>query len=227
MKRTTLILGLVLILGLSQITYGQNRIGLIGGLNSASMALKIDGETPDITGKKFVGFGAVADFKLRDGIYLSLEPMYIKKGADAVRTDEADVNFIIKLSYLEIPVLLKKEFGNNVRPYIAAGPVIGYNLSADMEIELSGIALKGDMKHIIKTFDLGFAFGGGVSFPLGGSSVFIEGKYTLGLNNIEKQGSFEVSSGPLSQTITTDPTDKTKNKGLQLMAGITLPFGGK
>ena len=77
MKITKLILVVVLILAMSQITFGQNRIGLIGGLNSASMKLYIDGETPDITGKKLIGFGAIADLKLSDGLYLSLSPIFL------------------------------------------------------------------------------------------------------------------------------------------------------
>ncbi|MFC1725478.1 porin family protein [candidate division KSB1 bacterium] len=226
MKRSKLILGIVIILMLSQLVNGQNRVGIIGGLNSASMELKINAETPDISKKSLIGIGGIVDFKLSEGLYLSLEPMYLKKGADAVSVDQPGVTFILKLSYLEIPVLLKKEFGNKLKPYIAVGPVLGYNLNADVEVELSGIVLKGDMKNIIKPFDFGLAFGGGLSYPVGKSSIFIECKYTIGLSNIEKGGSVEISSGPLSETLTTDPSDKTKNKGLQVMVGVTFPFGG-
>ena len=44
----------------------------------------------------------------------------------------------------------------------------------------------------------------------------------------DEEGSFEMSTGPIVETITTDDdTDEYKNKGLQITMGFTLPFKGR
>ena len=70
-----------------------------------------------------------------------------------------------------------------------------------------------DIKDDVKNIDFGLAFGGGVSLPMGNKTVFVEGRYSLGLTDINDDS---------------DPdADKIKTKGIQIMAGITFPLGGK
>jgi len=68
-----------------------------------------------------------------------------------------------------------------------------------------------DIKDDIKSIDFGLAFGGGVSLPMGNNTVFVEGRYSLGLSDINDDSS--------------DDTE-IKTKGIQIMAGITFPLGG-
>lgn len=61
--------------------------------------------------------------------------------------------------------------------------------------------------------DFGLGFGAGVSFPLGTNALFVEGRYALGLSNINDDPE--------------DPDTQIKNKGIQVIAGITFPLGGQ
>ena len=101
--------------------------------------------------------------------------------------------------------MLKFAFGSgDTKPYVMAGPTVGWLLSAEVDGE--------DIKDDVKSIDFGIAFGGGVSLPMGNNTVFVEGRYSLGLTDIND-----------------DPTDDTKfkTKGIQIMAGITFPLGGE
>ncbi len=51
-----------------------------------------------------------------------------------------------------------------------------------------------------------------MSLPLGNNTVFVEGRYSLGLSDINDDSS--------------DDT-KIKTKGIQIMAGFTFPLGGE
>ena len=105
--------------------------------------------------------------------------------------------------------MLKFAFGSSdTKPYVMAGPTVGYLLSAKVK-DPDG---EEDIKDDIKNIDFGLAFGGGVSLPMGNNTFFVEGRYSLGLSDIND-----------------DPNDDTKikTKGIQIMAGITFPLGGE
>jgi hypothetical protein len=121
---------------------------------------------------------------------------------------------------------LKAEFGNIVRPYLMAGPTIGYLLSADTEVEYSGLTFKGDLKEVTEKIDFGLGFGAGLRYPISTVSIFVEGRYILGLLNMQKGGAFEISAGPIVEEITWDKdVDAYKNRGTQIMGGMTLTLG--
>ena len=82
-----------------------------------------------------------------------------------------------KLHYLEIPILLRLNFGspsrNGVSVYGLAGPVFDINLSAS----LNGL----DVKSKYQSLDLGVIVGAGVEV----TRLLIEGRYNWGLRNIQ------------------------------------------
>ncbi|MFC1725483.1 porin family protein [candidate division KSB1 bacterium] len=198
--------------------YAQNRVGIIGGLNSSTF--KTDDESV-YESRTFIGIGGVLDLALNKQVFLRLEPMYLQKGA--LQTD-SDPEGKVKSSYLEIPLFLKYEFGGTVKPYLVAGPSIGFLLSSEIELEMSGITFKGDLKPVYKSIDIGFGLGAGIDYPVGNLSIFLETRYTFGMSDFNKGGSTDIKWGDVSQTV--DIVDSNvKNKGLQVMFGITFPFG--
>jgi hypothetical protein len=82
-----------------------------------------------------------------------------------------------KLHYLEIPILLRLNFGspsrNGVSVYGLVGPVFDINLSAS----LNGL----DVKSKYQSLDLGAIVGAGVEV----TRFIIEGRYNWGLRNIQ------------------------------------------
>ena len=134
------------------------------------------------------------------------------------------IDFTFKSSFIEVPVLLKTEFGNTVRPYLLIGPTIGFLLNSSIEAEVLGFGLRCDMKDVTESINLGFTVGTGVRFPAGTWSLFIDGRYTFGLLDIYKKGTFEIGAGPVTITETIIEEDQImKTRGLQIMLGVTIP----
>jgi hypothetical protein len=192
----------------------ETHIGVLGGVNFATLH-----ETPAEAGlfstRSLFEVGAVVDVGLGGRLSLRLEPMFLVKGSDIsfdlFGPTPAEPNGAFRLSYVELPVLLSVSLSTGgVRPYLLAGPTIGYLTGAKAEAFASG-----KTQDVLSTFnrtDLGVSFGGGFSVPLGGALVFVEGRYSLGLKNILKD--------------TTDTQGGTlKTRGVQVAAGVTFRLG--
>jgi hypothetical protein len=129
------------------------------------------------------------------------------------------------MAFLEIPVFLKLALGTSVRPYVFAGPSFGFLLSSKGEFTVNGDVFKGDLKDITKSFDVGLGFGVGISFPFGKTSVFVEGRYTLGLTDLFNAGQVEWKSGDITVEGEGFEGSELFTKGFQIMIGFTIPLG--
>jgi hypothetical protein len=123
---------------------------------------------------------------------------------------EKDVNIRQEVLQIQIPILVRKEFLKVVKPFIQAGPAIGFNVfdqywydrviidqshdnaevrngdvSARASDEEDGIATD------INTAAFGLVFGGGVKFPFG---LEVEARYDLGLTSVYDHDSDDVST---------------------------------
>jgi len=225
MKKLTFSLAALLVLFFSISASAQPRLGVIGGLNIANVDAEFDDATMDVSNKTVFGFGGVVDLRLNENFSLYMQPMYQQKGALVTQLNP-NLDFPFKFAFLELPVFLKAEFGSTVRPYLMAGPTVGYLLSADTEVEYSNLTFKGDLKEVTEDFDFGLGFGAGLRYPISTVSIFVEGRYVLGLLNMQKGGTFELSAGPIVEEITWDKDeDAYKNRGIQIMAGMTFSLG--
>lgn len=212
--------------------YQSNKfsLGIIGGLNFADMHFP-NNQGPDaqeISTRLGFGIGAVLDIRLSENIFVRIEPMYLQKGgkieegSDPVNQPEGQINS----SSIEIPILIQYTFGNRIKPYLIAGPTVGYNLESDIEFDLMGLKFEGDLKEVTETFDLGLTFGGGVQVPVGFGIIFLEGRYTYGLLNQRKSGTITVSSNGFEFEMDSDKEEnKYTNRGFLLLAGISIPLG--
>ncbi|MCD4846801.1 MAG: PorT family protein [Candidatus Aegiribacteria sp.] len=191
----------------------QISLGVLGGLNIANLDMD-EGDMGDaeFASRTVFGFGGILDYSISENIALRLEPMYLQKGADIV-IDGYDDQFIVKLSYFEVPMMFKYSFsGDNINPYIMAGPSIGFLLEAKTEVIVSGVSEETDIKDETSNIDFSLGFGAGVSLPMGTNSIFVDARYALGLTNIVDDPDA--------------PDDDVKNKGIQIFAGISFPVGG-
>ncbi len=186
----------------------QVNFGVIGGLNLANLSVDPDAGV-DISNRTAFGIGGILSFGVGETLALQLEPMFLQKGAKLKLSDQGfTLEAEIKVSYIEVPAMLKFAFGSgDTKPYVMAGPTVGYLLSAKVKDDMEEQDIKDDVKNI----DFGLAFGGGVSLPMGNNTFFVEGRYSLGLSDINDDSS--------------DDTE-IKTKGIQIMAGITFPLGG-
>lgn len=211
MKNMSVFLMVLLALCMVLPARAQVNLGVLGGMNLANVSMDPLEEGMDLSSRTAFGFGGVLDFDLNESVALHLEPMYLQKGTKA---DMGGVDIEIKGAYFEVPVMLKYAFGTSeTKPYIMAGPTIGYNLSAKMEVSAAGYSEEEDIKDDIKSIDFGLGFGSGVNLPMGNYSIFVEARYVLGLTNINDDPD--------------DPDTDVKTKGIQIFVGITFPVGSK
>jgi opacity protein-like surface antigen len=235
MKKVTILIIALLMWGVLP-TFSQSSdfptnkfsIGLIGGLNFADMHFPnnsfADQEISTLLG---FGVGAILDIRFSENFFLRIEPMYLQKGC-TIKEGTNPVNQPggqINSSSIEFPILIQYAFGNRIKPYLIAGPTLGYNLQSEVEFDLTGLKFKGDLKDVTETFDFGLTFGGGVLVPAGFGIIFLEGRYVYGLINQRKSGTVTVSSNGLQFELDADKDqDKYTNRGFQLLAGISIPL---
>jgi opacity protein-like surface antigen len=204
---------------------GQTQLGIIGGINIANISGdELDGndQKQSVNSSSRTGFsiGGVLDLTLSENIALRFEPMYLQKGA---KEEEAGVTAKYKFTYIEVPAFIKVAFGtSNTRPYIMAGPSLGFLLSADIEGEEGGVTASFDFKDVMSSTDFGLGFGGGVNFQLETLSIFLEARYALGLTDVFKGGTLNIAGIPIDFE---DNELDIKTNGIQIMGGITFPLG--
>ena len=227
MKKCTFILVAILLLSFAQSAGAQHRVGILGGLNFTKIDIEVQRESATVSSRTLFGIGGILDVRVSQSLRLCLQPMYLQKGVGKTRLAiQPGVEWVAKSSYLELPLLVKAEFGNTAKPYVLAGPSVGVLLRSELEAQMGGITFTGDAKDVTKSLDFAVVFGAGISFPFGKNLVFIEGRYSLGLTDTVAGGTFDISAGPVVEEITWDEqTDMIKNRGFQIMAGVAFALG--
>ena len=204
-------------------------VGVVGGVNFADLNIEFVDKTItdyDIRSRTLFGVGGFFGIPLNEYLSLQIEPMYLQKGGIYTRTSAPDMH--LKSNQLELPLIVKAGIGEDVRPYILGGVLMSFVLDASIELEMAGRTWEGDLAQVLNKTEYGALFGAGMSFPLWKGSTFIECRYALGLTNLNKGGSLNLTSGSLVLAgPQTDPGDEIKTKGIQIMVGFQLPLGGE
>ena len=216
-NRTAIVIG-ILMLGTALPGMAQVNLGVIGGLNIAGLNENVETWVP--YNKTYFGFGGVVDIPINTTLSLVLQPMFVKKGGAAI---DGPTHYEFARSYLELPLLLKVAVGSGVRPYAIAGPTFGYLLSSKVNGWSGADDLDGDMKDLTETFELGLCFGAGLSIEVGFGTIFIEGRYGLGLTNTNKGGTMDIQLGSTTSTGVMSDEDVLETRNIQVMAGVTVP----
>jgi len=237
MKRTWyLIIALAILVPSASTGATQRYIGIISGLNFADLSTKLStGAELETNFHVAYGAGVVFGFQLRENVFLQLEPQYLLKGGkllfdepeesepDSFWTPYQDFYF----SFIEVPVLARIVFGDEIKRYAFFGPSFGFLLDAEVEAEFDGVAYTADIKEASRRTDFGLLFGTGISFPLGKGLLFLDGRYAAGFANLSKGGQIEFVNGSRRITLETASSDRISTKGFRIMAGYILPLGGE
>lgn len=213
MKKISVLLSVLFALSMVLPANAQINLGVLGGLNLAKINVDPPMEEIELSNRIGIGIGVVLDTSISKNFKLRVEPMYLQKGVE-FETDEAPggVNYQFKSAYLEIPVMIKYTFdAKKIKPYLIAGPTIGFCLSAKKNISWDSQHRDIDIKEGTESVDIGLGFGAGLNVPIGSNSIFLEARYVFGLTNVNEE-----------------PTDpEVKNKGIQIFAGYMFPLGKK
>jgi opacity protein-like surface antigen len=196
----------------AQMTIG-GRVGLDIGSLSYSPGLPSGNSTSYHTG--FL-VGAQMDDWFNDMWAISVQLLYDQKGS-YINVNGSSALDEEALSYLEIPILAKVALGSgDVKPYLFAGPSIGIQLSATRTYDnVSSTSMSDDTDY--NKIDLAVLVGAGVSYKLaGGSSLFLDAGYAIGLINIAKNNAYNTSASGASETV--------KTNDIRIAAGILFPL---
>lgn len=208
MSRKVTVFALALVFGL--FTAGQAAaqdvsVGVKGGINISDM--DVSGDAVDIATDTKTGFIAGGWLNVGIGDYFGIQPefLYSQKGFEDA--DVADAK--AKLDYFEVPVLFQLMIpveNSPVRPMLYAGPAISFEATCEVE-EGETTTDCADLAEPIETksTDFGAVFGAGLGFDVGQALVTIEGRYNLGLADINDVA---------------DDTTELKNRAFSIMAGV-------
>ncbi len=162
-------------------------IGIEGGINISNASINPTVTTDARTG---VIIGTLLDVNFTNQITLTPGIRFTMKGFSNTYTNANGVSQTdtYKLNYLEFPVLLKVKFPlTEIKPYLAAGPVFGIKLSANLDQTAGSQSASSDVSNNVESIDFGLLFAGGMDFKVGTSTfLFFQAGYQLGLSNIAK-----------------------------------------
>lgn len=184
MKRIAILSTAILVM---VILFGSTAMGQISirkGVKLGYNGSKLSGD--DFDGveslKSFAG-GINLDFTILGILSFEVAALYSPRG---VSTNQGEVN----LNYLSIPVVLKKRFFPlGIHPYIIGGVEMNFLLS-----HKTGPTFTGSFT----SQEFGLVGGGGVELNLVKFRIYLEGRYSYGLDNVYQNE----SDGPAQNSVT-------------------------
>ena len=200
----------------------QSTLGFKAGLTSATISVGGELEQFNDFLKRRSGIAAGAFLTLGSGaLGLQIEGLYVQKGVGFEGTFEgSSFEGELQLAYVEVPALLRVSIpAGALRPYLYAGAAAAFEVKCSGSVTVDGETGSGSCEEgedqsgqeaDRRKLDLTALGGGGVQFGLGGLAMLVELRYARGLQNIDKSGNLD-----------------GKNEALSLLAGITLPLGGR
>lgn len=172
-------------------------LGIKGGINLATQRTSGDGGGDEkLKTLPAIVAGAFATFPLTSWLEFQPEVLYSVKGA---RAGIAGITSRVLIDYLEVPLLARvSRRGGAMGYYIAGGPSAAFQMRARIRTKFSGSTDEIDIGDEIERVDFGAAIGGGVEI----GSLVIDGRYTHGLKDIDKDKSDDVKVTNRAVTIT-------------------------
>lgn len=198
-KEFTIFLSGLLLFVLFSSAYAQNlKFGGRGGANLGFFSGNADPFEKKM--RMAIGFGGIIEFWLNDMLAIQANALYNMKGAKLEWNYEEtffgttytySTKETFKFSYLSLPIFGKLAIGSEGSPriFLIGGPEVGILLSAkaDVKSQVEGSGLNQeqsgevDVKDESKSIEIVLNFGGGFEIPMDQVTIFIEGRYGLGV----------------------------------------------
>ncbi|MFZ5980977.1 MAG: porin family protein [Candidatus Zixiibacteriota bacterium] len=219
MKKTIVIMGILVLLATGAFSMEITGAGAKVGLNMASVN---EDEIDILVGYGFdtksrMGFtgGAFVEYAFVPQFSMQVEGLLSMKGTKL--ENEAGDEYTLKLSYLEFPVLLKLNIPmeGKLNPHVYAGPFLGILLSAKGPFPNSEneavIDEDVDIKDYMNTVDYGMVLGMGLEYQLSKGSITFDARFNLGMSKIGDSEKLDMESDP-----------NWKNKTISFMFGYNF-----
>lgn len=183
-----------------QSSEAQAKFGFRAGVNITKQEFKSGSVTVEPKSKFGLDLALVADLPLGEVVSISPEMHWLQKGYKLEDISGSLGDISGTFNYLELPVLVKFNFGEAANFNVFAGPSVGYII--DGNIDNNGVDEDPDY-DLINRLELGAHLGAGIGL----GPVNIDVRYLLGLSNFAKD----------------DPNiDEIKNTGFG--AGVSVMF---
>lgn len=219
---------IVLLIGMTTTAFAQIQVGILGGMNLSDFKIDqnnpFDADQDDFLRDDVFGGGLLCEYALGNILSLRTQLMVLQKSCSYAH--DLDEGYTYKISYLELPLLVKVAIGNTLKPYIILGPSIGYRISAKADVRQGVATGTADLAHITERFDFSGMVGGGISYTLGRWTLFVEGLYVRGFRNINKGGDIDIDIGGFTIMQEVDPL-VVKPFGTHIMGGVMIPLTGQ
>ena len=202
-------------------------LGVIGGVNMSDLRIADDaGVGTDTDGSKALSIGVTMEVGLNTWLFLQVAPMYSQSGATLLIADATTVDMDARLSFIETPLQLKLTLPGRIRPFVAAGPTVGYVLTSSLGSEIGGITFEGNANDVVHRLNVALGAAAGISTRIGRSTLFFETRYTSGLTDLFTGGPVEFRAGNLTQLVDYPDFGEIKTQSLRFLIGATIPVMG-
>ncbi len=218
MKKTTLMLIIFTAASLLFSATLAADSGIKAGMDLTKFNLSKKGVYSGLTNEKTdnlkrLRFGVFHNFGITESVGVQVEAYYVQKGSEIKGiNDDKSITSNTKLSYIELPVLLKLTIpSSTVRFHLLGGGYAAYRLTGKMYTTTKvngkkvGSQVETKVKDDFKKFDFGITVGAGVSVDLNAASLILEARYNHGLANI-----YDVKNSNV----------KIKNRAFSFMVGF-------
>lgn len=218
MKRwASLLLAGFTLLAIGNPTYAQSlTLGGKVGLVVANVGGDIEDAVGELDSKTGFAAGGFLTIGLSPIFDIQPEVLFVQKGA---KQEAAGVEAKVKINYVEIPVLVRVNLpvqgATPIKPHVYGGPSISLELSCDIEEEGGGLSAEVACDDTsvgleTKSLDFGIVLGGGVGFGVGAGMLTVDGRYVLGLTDIN-----DVAGSPFD----------AKNRAFEIFVGYGVNLG--
>lgn len=185
MQRVTLVLLALCFATTAVEARAQVTLGLKGGLNILNLSAKdADGSTVDFDSRTAFTGGAYVQAGLGSVLALQAEALHSPRGAN---DDDANLD----LTYFDLPllVLIRVPAGDSaIWPILYAGPVLSFETKCRLKGEEGASVDCGSGADVLfrtKSPDVGVTFGGGFEVFMGSYTLQLDGRYNLGLVDLD------------------------------------------
>jgi hypothetical protein len=235
MKKLIFSLGILIVIALPGIN-AHAQLMYCGVRAGANLANESANSLPSGASNNFtLGFlaGLQFDYLLDDSWGLSIQMLYDEKGALTQYSSYYATGTVrTGLNYIEMPLLIKKSFGDGDRRlYLFAGPSLGYFLSGaqntNLRIQSTGYydysvpVAQPLPDSAVNSFDISAVVGAGVSSKWSSGQIFfLEASFAFGLISSAHEGIYGAATDYYQpQQIMT-----TKSRDIRIAAGILFPL---
>jgi hypothetical protein len=152
----------------------------------------------DQSARTHLTIGLHAEYRIIPALSVETGLSWVPKGARGILQGfEEPITTDVRLDYLQVPALVRLTVpsGTFVRPSVIAGPALSVEARCEERLEIGAIAnhIDCDDTGRVRT-DWGILLGGGLAAGTGRMEVALEGRYELGLRDLDRVDAIETKS---------------------------------